>query len=130
MAATATDGIRWRIQSLVSGRVYPSVFPPNATMPCITVHGIDLINHHAHQVTKPLQEPRIQLTHWGRRKEHVTDLGQATYGLLNGYGGRVTTPDGAINLPTVLHISDTDDYDPETQLYKLISDYRCFYAAA
>ncbi len=110
------------IAALVGTRVYPMELPQNPTLPAIVYQRISTPGEtpmlkHA-QVAPRI---RIQLSLWAGTFGAVRQLAAAVDAKLDGYSG----PNGdGTSLRLVWLANMSDDYEPETKLYRVIADYR------
>ncbi len=110
------------VAALVGSRIYPMRLPQNPALPAVVFQRISAppdgltIDGRAGRV--PI---RLQLSLWAQTYDGARALMAAVDARLDGYSG--SNGDGtALRLVALKNMSD--DYEPETGLYRVIADYR------
>jgi hypothetical protein len=114
------------ITALVSSRIYPLVLPQEPTLPALVVTRIStprIVSHDTSGATGDLISPRYQFDAWGTSQAATKAIADALRAALNGKTGAA----GGITLRAALSEDEAHDYDPETGLYRIRSDYFIWY---
>lgn len=109
------------VAALTSTRIYPLILPQNPTMPAITYQRISGTGQDG---TSTLRQSRWQVNCWSKRRDgaggygEVQQLATAVKAALEEYIELSQTP--GINMARV--VNELDDYEDETQVYRVIID--------
>lgn len=108
------------VAGLVGARIYPLVLPQNPTLPAIVYQRIS-----APPDPLSLDGPggrlrtRVQLGLWASTWSGSRTLAAAVREVLHGWSG---IGDGQ-DVMLIAEANETDDYEPETKLYRVVADY-------
>lgn len=114
------------LTALVSTRVYPYMVPQGATLPCVTYQRIDTprsLTHGDSGATGTLARPRFQLNAWAATLSEAMAIAYQLRAALNGKRGSIGTAPYAVTVRAILVDNEMQDYEPETELYRVICDY-------
>lgn len=114
------------LTALVSTRVYPFMIPQGATLPCVTYQRIDTPRYLAHGdagATGTLARPRFQLNAWAATLSEAMAVAYQLRAALNGKTGSIGTSPNAVTVRAILVDNEMQDYEPETELFRVITDY-------
>jgi hypothetical protein len=114
------------VSSLVGDRIYAVVKPDNLSRDCITYERI-----------KPNEEEHyndldggagvvfchLQVSSWSVGYEQGKDLASKVKASLDHFDGSLDT----ITVQDLSLVSETDDYEEETEFYRFMQIYQCFY---
>lgn len=107
------------VTALVGTRIYPLKMPQNPTLPAIVHQRISTTPDMLAE--GPGFAPmRVQLSLWASSFDGARALAAAVVGVLHGYHGPIGI--GGLRLARLLNL--TDDYEPETKLFRVIADFR------
>ena len=104
------------VSALVGTRVYPMLLPQNPTLPAIVFQRISAVPDHLLGEQGWRAPCRVQLSLWAATYDAMRTLTIAVEAALRGYSG------SGLRLVRLLNL--TDDYEPETKLYRMIADFR------
>lgn len=99
------------IKTLASGRVYPMILPENVSMPAIVYQRISSDPIKSLDGESGIDYVRIQISTWGASYKSAKETSAAVRSALNASSMKITID------------NETDDYDPETKHYRVISDF-------
>ncbi len=110
------------VAALVGTRIGPMKLPQKPTLPAIVYQRISTPGDPpALDGAKAAPKIRIQLSLWAESFDGARQLAAAVEERLDGYSG----PNGdGTSLRLVWLANMSDDYEPETGLYRVIADYR------
>lgn len=108
------------IAAVAGDRIYPAPKPQGAAVPAITYTDISNVGSYSNDGADCLSKARYQLDHWANTKEDANRLEQATRTALSGFRGRWQ----GLNIGGVFRRNTWTLYEPETQLWRAISDYQ------
>lgn len=111
----------------IGERVYPLTLPQGVTLPALTYRLVSDVTAPEHQLAQghPLydghryQESRIQFDAYGDTFDDAEALSNELMTAITGYRG----PWGNVQVESVLPDLSLDDYEPETNRWRRISDY-------
>jgi hypothetical protein len=110
------------VAALVGARVVPMKLPQKPELPAIVYQRISTPGDPpALDGAKVAPRIRVQLSLWAGTFDEARQLAAAVDARLNGYSG--ANGDGT-SLRLVWLANLSDDYEPETGLYRVIADYR------
>jgi hypothetical protein len=108
------------VTNAIGSRVYPAPLPQGATLPAVTYHDVSNVGSTSNDGPDCLERARYQLDHWAETKEEATRIERLTRAVLSGYSGRW----GALTIGGVFRRNSWTLYEPETQLWRAITDYQ------
>ena len=114
------------LSALVSNRVYPITIPQGKPLPCVTYQRIDtprILAQGDSGATGTLARIRIQFNSWAATLSEAMDIAYQLRAALNGKRGSMGTAPYNITARAILVDNELQDYEPETQLYRVISDF-------
>ena len=114
------------LTTLISTRVYPFMIPQGATLPCVTYQRIDTprsLTHGDSGATGTLARPRFQFSCWAATLSSAQAIAYQLRAALNGKTGSIGTAPNAVTVRAILVDNEMQDYEPETELYRVIADY-------
>lgn len=107
------------VATLVAARIYPLTMPQGGEYPAVTTQRIDGPRVRSLSGPSNLAHPRFQIDCWATTYASVKAAAQAVRQRLDGYRGLMgTTTVGGVSLE-----SDTDDFEPDTGLYRVSLDF-------
>ena len=107
------------ITALVSTRVYPLRMPQNATLPAVTFTRISGPRSHALSGPTGCGMARIQIDAWATTYASAKAVIDTVRSALDGYSGTA----GSETIKSSLLQTETDFYEPETNVYRVSQDY-------
>jgi len=113
------------IAGYVSTRVYPLVFPAQATMPCITYRIISgaMVPHTG---SEDVYITRIQYDIWSESYNTTNAVKDALFDQFNQYSGTVS---GQVIMDTLVDLN-FDTFEKDTKLYRSVVDIRVRHSGA
>lgn len=105
----------------VGERVYPAPLPQGATLPAVTYMDVSDVDSYSNDGPDCLSRLRYQVDHWAATREAARRVERATRTALSGYRGQWP---GGRKIGGVFRRNGWTLYEPETQLWRAISDYR------
>jgi hypothetical protein len=108
------------LTGIVSDRIYPTPLPQGATLPAVTYTDISNVGSTSNDGPDCLEKARYQLDHWAETKEDANRLERLTRVALSGFRGRWQ----GLTIGGVFRRNSWTLYEPETQLWRAISDYQ------
>lgn len=121
------------ISGLVSSRVYPVTLPQGVRETSIVYHRISETESLHMQGPSGLVAARFQIDAISKTADGAANLADAIKERLNGFAGTITfgsdsPPSGEIKVQGVFISTGSDDYDAESQLYRMTRDYVFWFA--
>jgi hypothetical protein len=104
------------VAALVGTRVYPMTLPQAPTLPAVTFQRISTVPDHLLDAESWRVPCRVSLSLWASSFDGMRALADAVTTALRGYSGN--------GLRLVRLLNMTDDYEPETKLFRVIADFR------
>ena len=128
---TIEEGLRYYLSnyaglvSLISTRVHPMRIPQGATIPCLTYQRISTPRLNTHDVSGATgtAHPRFQFDAWAATYDSAKDITDQVRAALQGYKGSMGTGGTAVTVQAVLSADERPEFNPETGLYRISSDY-------
>lgn len=114
------------LTALISTRIYPLMFPDGVTMPCMTYAIVDTPYTHTMDssgATGNLTNPRYQFDVWATTPGSVKAIQDQLRAALNGKKGSTGAGAVTVTIRAALVENETRERDPETRLYRGISEY-------
>lgn len=112
------------LSALVGNRIHPIELPQTINTPAITYQRISNPRTMTHdQDSTGLSEPRFQFNAYAETYSVARAVIVALRECLLGFKGVF----GTIRVDGILHEHEQDFYEPETELYHMIVDYRIMY---
>lgn len=111
------------LTALISTRVYLAPFPQGATLPLLTIQRIDTpreLTHDTAGATGTLAHPRFQFDAWALTYASAKGITDQVRAALNGHVGSTGT---GVTIRGALVQNERPDYDAETALWRVMSDY-------
>jgi len=102
-----------------ASNTYAQLLPQSATFPAITFSKVSGPREYSHS-GQTYAEPRMQIDCWAKGYLEVKELAEDVRAALSGYTG---TFDGKKVMSCFL-LNETDFYDMETQLHRVVVDFR------
>lgn len=111
----------------VAERVYPLTLPQSVTLPAMTYQLVsetpftthDWQQDHALYTGVHSQESRVQFNAYGDTYDAAEELARELEAAITGYRG----PWGDVQIESVIPALALDDYDPDIQKWRRITDY-------
>lgn len=103
------------ITDIVSERISPGDLPQDQTIPAITFRRVSNQRHHARRYVSP----RFQVNSWARTPMKAEELAQEVREAFEGFHGSM---DG-LHVVSIV-VNDTDDLNPPSGLYRVMTDVR------
>ncbi len=104
----------------VGERIYPAPLPQGVELPAVTYSDVSNTASYSHDGPDCLQRARYQIDHWAATREAATRVERATRAALSGFRGRW----GGLTIGGVFRRNSWTLHEPETQLWRAISDYQ------
>lgn len=105
----------------VEERISPDPLPQDEGLPAVTYLDVDELGSYSNDGPNCLVRARYQLSHWGRTKADAVRLERATRGVMDGYQGGWP---GGWRIMGVFGRATRSIYEPETKLWRMVSDYQ------
>lgn len=99
------------ISNLVGARIYPLIAPQNVTDPYITYQVVSDNSNQCMSGESYQNDTRFQLDCWSTKYSEVKAIKEAVLSALIGF-------------KSSNNISNMDDYEPDTKLYKQLIDFK------
>lgn len=107
------------VAALVENRLYPLTIEQKAELPALTYQRISGPRVRSLKGPSKLAHPRFQIDCWGSTYGSAKTVAQAVRQRLDGYRGLM----GSTSVGEVILESDTDDFEPDTGLYRVSMDF-------
>lgn len=107
------------VSALIGTRMYPSLMPPGATLPCVVYDEVNTETVVRADGDSGLRTAQYMLHYWATSYSGVKAGKAAIVAAINGYQG------GAIDRIEVNAMRD--DYEPDTQYYRQIIEFEVRY---
>lgn len=104
----------------VAERVSPDPLPQGETLPAITYVDVSNTGSYSNEGPGCVTRTRYQVSHWAATKEAAARVERMTRGVLDGFRGGWS---GGIEVLGVFGRATRSLYEPETQLWRVVSDY-------
>lgn len=104
----------------VDDRIFPAPLPQGVGLPAITYTDVSNLGSTSNDGPDCLERAHYQLDHWAATKEAAGRVERATRAVLSGYRGAWS----GIRIGGVFRRNTWTLYEPETKLYRAITDYR------
>ena len=101
---------------LVNGRVYPIIIPQNAVFPCARYNRVSVLRDYTLSGPDCLPAVRFQVDVFGSSFSAVREAWDEIRKGLDGF-------DGVGDIQYVTLDNETDDYEDDTKLYRVIGDF-------
>lgn len=114
------------LAALVGTRIYPVRLPEGAALPALVYQRVSAQRTYTHdpfESTMAYVSARVQLTAWAETAAEAIEVGEAAVLGLSGYEGEM----GGVLLGSVTVLLELDDYEPESKLYRRITDIAAAY---
>lgn len=105
----------------VGERISPEPLPQGETLPAITYLDVSNTGSYSNDGPDCTTRTRFQLSHWAATKEAAARVERVTRQVLNGFQGDWS---GGIRVQGVFGRATRSLYEPETQLWRMVSDYQ------
>jgi hypothetical protein len=105
----------------VGERISPDPLAKGETLPAVTYMDVDEPGSYSNDGPNCLVKARYQLSHWAQSKEEAARVERATRGVVDGYRGAWP---GGLRIMGVFGRATRSMYEPETKLWRVISDYQ------
>ena len=107
------------VSALLSSRIYPGTLPQNWTAPAISYQRISGERNRILSGPDDRATPRIQIDCWADSYSGARALAEAVRSAIDGYAGLM----GTTQVGSVVLESDTDFYEPDTNVYHVSMDF-------
>lgn len=107
------------VTALVGTRIYPVTFPQNVILPAITYQRVSDRTIHSHGGSSNFAYTLFRIMTWAWNYGDARQAARAVKSALVGYRGMM----GARWVGSILHDNDLDNYDEQTKMFSVISDY-------
>lgn len=120
------QGIHWHLKSdsgvaaLVSTRVYPVLLPQNPTYPAITYQRISGPRVPIYDGPSTMAAPRFQIDSWSETYAGAKALAEAVREAMDCFHGTMSP----VTVGVCEIITETDLYDDEARVFRVLQDYR------
>ena len=120
------------ITTLVSTRVYNLRIPQNSTLPCITIARVSTPRVHAHDSSGSAGTayPRMQIDAWATTQKAAKQIADAVRTYLNGLKATITSGADSVVVQSALIDQESPEFDTESELYRVRSDYIVWHVEA
>ena len=116
---------------LIDARLFPLSWPQqdpttgdSITFPAVTYMRLTGQDYHAFRAQPNLHKATFQFQSWGIHYADAKAVNQALFEALNGFTGDMS----GVSVQSILSANrEQDRRDPETQLFRVISEYLIFY---
>lgn len=109
------------ITAEVADRVGPDPLPQGETLPAITFMDVSNTGSLSNDGPDCTTRARYQVSHWATTKEAAGRVERATRQVLNGFSGAWG---GGVQVMGVFGRMTRALYEPETRLWRVVSDYQ------
>lgn len=99
------------LKSLAGGRVYPLVLPDITILPAIIYQRVSSVPINSLDGDSGLDSVRMQISTWAATYKEAKTLSASVRSALDSSTMKIVTE------------NDTDDYEPETKRFRVITDY-------
>lgn len=109
--------------SLISTRVYAFKIPQGATLPCLTFFRVSTpreATHDSSGIGNELSHPRFQFDAWATTYASAKAISDQVRAALHGKKSTIAT---GVSINGSLAQDERPTYEPETQLYRVSSDF-------
>lgn len=120
------------IAALVGDRIYHIKMPQGVTQPSIVFNRISGQGDHHMQGASGLNRPRIQIDCWAKSSaDAAVALANLVKERIDGFKGSVgygsNSPQDSVTVQGVFFESERDDYDSDSEFYRVSHDYLIWY---
>jgi len=111
------------LTGLISTRIYPLVLPQEVALPAVTFFRVSNLHNHGMGGDIDLMETRLQVSILADSVLRMRTVTDAVRGVLSRWKGTY----GGVIVQDSLLDNEMDDFEPETEIYQCIQDYRIFH---
>ena len=111
------------LTGLISTHIYPLVLPQEVALPAVTFFRVSNIHNHGMGGDIDLMETRLQVSILADSVLRMRTVTDAVRGVLSRWKGTY----GGVIVQDSLLDNEMDDFEPETEIYQCIQDYRIFH---
>ena len=111
------------LTGLISTRIYPLVLPQEVALPAVTFFRVSNLHNHGMGGDIDLMETRLQVSILADSVSRMRTVTDAVRGVLSRWKGTY----GGVIVQDSLLDNEMDDFEPETEVYQCIQDYRIFH---
>lgn len=104
----------------VGDRISPDPLPQKSALPAVTYLDVSDVGSYSNDGPDCTSRVHYQLSHWAPTKEAAVRVERATRAVLDGYRG---TWSGGLQIGGVFGRATRSLYEPETRLWRMISEY-------
>lgn len=105
----------------VAERISPDPLPQGETLPAITYVDVSNTGSYSNDGPGCVTRTRYQVSHWAATKEAAARVERVTRQVLDGFRGGWS---GGVMVQGVFGRMTRTLYEPETQLWRVVSDYQ------
>lgn len=114
------------IAALAEDRVYSEVLPDEAPMPALVFDQVSVDQDEVLGGTSGTSRASISIDCWAKTRAEATALGLAVKGFLQDHSGGA----GGLEVQAVFFVTQSWDFDEETQQYVTSQDFEVWYSGA
>ena len=105
------------LSALIGTRIYPLRMPQNPTLPAVVYQRISTPRTYSHSGYSNLADPRFQFSVWAESYSGALAVAEQLRDAINGFTGS-----GSIPVYSSQIANESDDYEPSTELYRILID--------